>query len=187
MSTQLQWISRLILTGFMGAGKSTVGAMLAQDLGWRFVDSDRVIEASSQRTVAEIFRDFGEAEFRERERQAVLQLSGEEHMVLALGGGAIENDSTRAHLVQSPGNCLIFLDGELSELLARCSVEGRTRPLLASAESPEARHRRRLPYYRAAHLTVDTGGLSPREVADRVLEQVSLQWFVQPKNGAKKR
>src|ERR1700677_4987582 len=82
-----QRVSRLILTGFMGAGKSTVGAILAQELGWRFVDLDRVIEASSQLTVADIFRDLGEAEFRERERQAVQQLSGEEHMVLALGGG----------------------------------------------------------------------------------------------------
>ena len=68
----------MILTGFMGAGKSTVGAILARDLGWRFLDLDQVIEANSQRTVAEIFRDYGEAEFRRRERQAVQQLSSEE-------------------------------------------------------------------------------------------------------------
>ena len=179
MSTAAQRVSRLILTGFMGAGKSTVGAILAQELGWRFVDLDRVIEASSQRTVADIFRDLGEAEFRERERQAVHQLSGEEHMVLALGGGTVEDESTRTRLIESPGNCLVFLDAELSELLARCSPEGKTRPLLTAAESPEARHRRRLPLYRAAHLTVDTTGLGPREVADRVLERVSLQWLIE--------
>jgi shikimate kinase len=54
-------LSRLILTGFMGAGKSTVGAILARELGWRFIDLDDVIEASAERTVAEIFRDHGEA------------------------------------------------------------------------------------------------------------------------------
>jgi shikimate kinase len=179
MSTAAQRVSRLILTGFMGAGKSTVGAILAHELGWRFVDLDRVIEASSQRTVAEIFRDFGEAEFRERERQAVRQLNSEEHIVLALGGGTVEDDSSRTQLVRSPGNCLIFLDGPLSELLARCSVEGQTRPLLSSSESPEARHHRRLPYYRAAHLTVNTTGMAPREVAGRVLEMVSRQWLIE--------
>jgi len=179
MSTETHRVSRLILTGFMGAGKSTVGGILAQELGWRFVDLDHVIEASSQRTVAEIFREFGEAEFRERERQAVQQLSCEEHMVLALGGGTIEDESTRTQLTQSPGNCLIFLDAPLPELLARCTVGGKTRPLLASAESPEARHHRRLPHYRAAHLTVNTAGLTPREVADQVLERVSLEWLIE--------
>ena len=84
-----QPLSRLILTGFMGAGKSTVGAILAKDLGWRFIDLDSMIEASCQHTVAEIFRDYGEANFRERERQAVQQLSSEERIVLALGGGAV--------------------------------------------------------------------------------------------------
>ena len=60
-----------LLTGEVGAGKSTVGPILARELGWKFVDLDNVIEASSQRTVAEIFRDYGEAEFRRRERDAV--------------------------------------------------------------------------------------------------------------------
>jgi shikimate kinase len=179
MSTETQRVSRLILTGFMGAGKSTVGAILAQELGWRFVDLDRAIEASSQRTVVEVFRDFGEAEFRTRERQALHQLSSEEHIVLALGGGTIDDESNRMRLIQSPGNCLVFLDGPLSELLARCSVEGKTRPLLSSTESPEARHHRRLPHYRAAHLTVNTTGLAPREVAGRVLKMVSQQWLIE--------
>ncbi len=106
-----QRLSRLILTGFMGAGKSTVGAILARDLGWRFIDLDDVIEASSKRTVAEIFRDLGEANFREQERQAVRQLSTEEKIVLALGGGTVEDESTRSLLLHSPGNCLVFLAG----------------------------------------------------------------------------
>jgi shikimate kinase len=168
---QMQWVSRLILTGFMGAGKSTVGPILARELGWKFVDLDDVIEAASQCTVAEIFRDFGEAEFRQRERDAVLTLIGQKDIVLALGGGTVEDEPTRA-LLQSPGNCVVFLHAELSELLARCTVEGKTRPLLAAPEALEDRHKRRLPHYRAAHLTVTTTGLAPEEVAGLVLTEV---------------
>jgi shikimate kinase len=173
-----QRLSRLILTGFMGAGKSTVGAILAQDLGWRFIDLDEVIEASSQRTVAEIFRDHGEADFRRRERQAVEQLSNQEQIVLALGGGTVEDESTRSLLIHPPENCLVFLEAPLSELLARCTVKGKVRPLLAAPEALEARHNRRLPHYRAAHVTVTTTGLAPQAVADRVLEHVSMIWLV---------
>jgi shikimate kinase len=173
-----QPLSRLILTGFMGAGKSTVGAILARDLGWRFIDLDHMIEASCQRTVAEIFRDHGEATFRERERQAVQQLSSEERIVLALGGGTIEDEFTRSLLIDSPGNCLVFLEAELPDLLARCALEGKIRPLLGAPEAFEARHNRRLPHYRAAHLTVMTTGLAPRGVADRVLEQANIQWLI---------
>src|SRR6202453_3628339 len=93
---QMQGVSRLILTGFMGAGKSTVGPILARELGWKFVDLDDVIEASSQLKVAEIFREFGEAEFRQRERQAVLTFIGQAEIVLALGGGTVEDESPRS-------------------------------------------------------------------------------------------
>jgi shikimate kinase len=168
--------SRLILTGFMGAGKSTVGALLAKELGWNFLDLDDVIEASSNLSVADIFRVHGEADFRERERQAILKLNHQTRLVLALGGGAIESDSTRALLVETPGNCLVFLEAPLPELLARCDRGGKVRPLLVAAESPEARHQRRLPYYRDAHVTVLTTGLAPQQVAERVLEHVARQW-----------
>ncbi len=184
-------LSRLILTGFMGAGKSTVGAILARDLGWRFIDLDDVIEASAKRTVAEIFREFGEAHFRECERQAVEQLGREEKIVLALGGGAVENESTRTLLIDSPGNCLVFLDAPLPELLERCAINEKTgdektgevkvRPLLADPEALEDRHSRRLPHYRAAHLTVETTGLAPETVADRVLERISIAWQIETK------
>jgi shikimate kinase len=178
MGRARQPLSRLILTGFMGAGKSTVGAILAHELGWRFIDLDAVIEATSQSTVAEIFRDHGEAEFRRRERQAVQQLSSQEQIVLALGGGTVEDESTRSLLIHPPENCLVFLQAPLSELLARCTVKGKVRPLLTAPESLEARHNRRLPHYRAAHVTVSTTGLAPQAVANQVLEHVSMVWVV---------
>jgi shikimate kinase len=167
----MQRVSRLILTGFMGAGKSTVGPILARELGWKFVDLDNVIEALSQQTIAEIFRDHGEAEFRERERRAVLTLIAQKEIVLALGGGTLEDESTRS-VIQSPGNCVVFLHAELPDLLARCIVEGKTRPLLAAPEALKKRHTRRLPHYRAAHITVTTTGLAPEQVANLVLTEL---------------
>ncbi len=163
----------MILTGFMGAGKSTVGAILARDLGWQFLDLDDVIEATSQLTVPQIFRDHGEANFRERERRAIEQLSNANRLVLALGGGAIESEPTRTLLLQTPGNCLVYLEAPLPELLSRCTVEGKDRPLLASAEPLQDRLQRRLPYYRTAHITVITTGLTPQAVADRVRQRLA--------------
>ena len=179
MSTQTQRLSRLILTGFMGAGKSTVGALVARDLGWTFIDLDQVIEANSKQTVAEIFLQYGEAEFRRREQHAVQQLSRQENIVLALGGGTIEDGSNRSMLIGASGNCMVFLDAELPELLERCAAGGKMRPLLADPETLAARHALRLPHYRAAHVTVKTTGLRPREVADRVLANVSAQWLIE--------
>jgi shikimate kinase len=183
MSKQAPRISRLILTGFMGAGKSTVGAILARDLGWRFVDLDQVIEAASQSTVAEIFRQHGEAEFRRREREALRQVCAEDEVVLALGGGAIEDESERSFLLQSLGNCLVFLHAEFEELLNRCTLEGKTRPLLAAPEALAARHARRLPHYRASHVTIVTTGLTARDVANQVLACVSENWLIEVRKG----
>jgi shikimate kinase len=175
-------VSRLILTGFMGAGKSTVGPILAQNLGWRFLDLDHVIEAGSQSTIADIFRNHGESEFRRREFEALQQVSQENEVVLALGGGAIESESARALLHQASGNCLIFLDGDLDDLLARCNPGGAIRPLLADQEALRARHARRLPHYRSAHITVSTTGLTPNEVANHVLARVSRDWLIEVRN-----
>ena len=88
--------------------------------------------------------------------------------MLALGGGAIESEPTRTLLLETPGNCLVYLEAPLAELLARCTVEGKDRPLLAAAEPLQDRFERRLPHYRAAHITVITTGLAPQAVADRV-------------------
>ena len=169
-------LSRLVLTGFMGAGKSTVGAIAAQTLGWEFLDLDTVIETSSRLSVGEIFRHHGEADFRQREQRALEQLSKRQGIVLALGGGTVEDASSRSLLLETPGTCLVFLEGDLSELIARCVAEGKVRPLLAAPEVMQARHAYRLPFYRMAHITVFTTGLAPERVAAEMLSQVSAQW-----------
>src|ERR1035438_2178700 len=86
---------RIILTGFMGSGKTTVGPLIAARLGWKFLDVDDVIEAEAGATIAELFASHGETAFREREHTTVARVASGDALVLALGGGAIERPETR--------------------------------------------------------------------------------------------
>lgn len=122
---------RIVLTGFMGSGKSTVGPLLAERLGWRFLDVDDVIEADAGMAIAELFARYGEAEFRKRENATIVRLAGEDALVLALGGGAIEHEGTRTHLLTASGTILIHLQVELETTLARCAGTEQVRPILA--------------------------------------------------------
>ncbi len=194
---------RIVLTGFMGAGKSTVGRILASRLRWPFLDIDSLITAEHGRTVAQIFADHGEEHFRRLEAEAIARVldplqqdppHAYEQAVVALGGGAIETDAVRELLFSEPSSVpatvTIFLSAPLPELLARCHVgtgeAGSTcsepgedtpvRPLLTAAEPPEDRLARRLPHYRRAHLTVDTSGIPAVQVVDRILVWLTGDW-----------
>lgn len=164
-------IAAIILTGFMGAGKTTTGTLLAERLGWRFVDSDRVIEERAGCTIAEIFASRGEAAFRALEAETIRELASAAHLVLALGGGAIEHAPTRAALHALPGGRIVFLDAPFDTLIGRCAAQedAPIRPVLHDRERLAARWQSRLPLYREAHLTIETPGLSPAAVADAIL------------------
>lgn len=190
---------RVVLTGFMGAGKSTVGRLLGARLGWPFVDVDSLITAEHGLTVAQIFGQDGEEHFRRLEAEATARVLDPAHeyeqAVIALGGGAIETEGVRQLLFDEvlsvPAMVTIFLSAPLAELLARCHVDPNAnpnenacgeaeatakaplRPLLTAPEPPEARLARRLPHYRRAHLTLDTAGIPPVEVVERILAWLS--------------
>lgn len=167
-------IRRIVLTGFMGSGKTTVGPLVAARLGWRFVDVDDVIEAEAGSTIAELFARHGEAAFREREQAAIARLVAGDTLVLALGGGAIENPGTRALLMASDDTLLVHLEVKLATTLARCAGTEGTRPILADQANLEARYRRRLPLYRTAHVSVPVDALMPGEVAEAILAHLRL-------------
>src|ERR1700691_3844267 len=107
-------LRRIVLTGFMGSGKSTVGPLVAARLGWSFVDVDDVLEAEAGVTIAELFTRHGEAPFRDREHAAIARLAAGDALVLALGGGAIEHSATRTLLLTAPGTLLVHLEVELA-------------------------------------------------------------------------
>jgi shikimate kinase len=174
-STQHQHTSavlprRIVLTGFMGSGKSTVGPLVAARLGWKFVDVDDVIEAEAGCKIAELFARHGEGPFREREHATIARLAADDRLVLALGGGAIERAETRELLLSSPGTLLVHLEVELATTLQRCSGTETTRPILADQANLASRYARRLPLYRTAHVSISVDALTPEQAAAAILE-----------------
>ncbi len=170
--------TRIILTGFMGAGKTTVGAMLAERLGWEFFDSDVLVEARAAMTIADIFAHRGESAFRDLEAEVVREalLSGPgELFVLALGGGALERSTTRDALASLRDTLIVFLEAPLETMIARCAThEGApVRPVLADRARLAERWNLRLPWYRQAHLTIDTANMTPQNVVERILDSLA--------------
>lgn len=161
--------TRIVLTGFMGSGKSTVGPLVAARLGWRFIDVDDIIEAEAGTTIAQIFAQQGERAFRDIEHGTIARFLSETNLVLALGGGAIEREDTRKLLLNSPGTLLIHLEVELETTLARCNGTEGTRPVLADQANLAARYQRRLPLYRTAHISIPADELDPAQVAAAVI------------------
>ena len=155
---------RVVLVGPMGAGKSTVAAILAERWGVSVRDTDADIEATEGREISEIFVDDGEAHFRVLERAAVAKALAEHDGVLALGGGAVLDPGTREALA---GHEVVFLNVGLFDAVKRVGL-GVGRPLLLGnvRSRVKALLDERLPVYRAvATVEVDTDGRTPEEVA----------------------
>ncbi|HEX4154804.1 MAG TPA: shikimate kinase [Acidobacteriaceae bacterium] len=171
-------IERLVLTGFMGSGKTTVGRLLAAQLGWRFVDLDEEIESFAGRTVAEIFAEDREDAFRRLETTALQSMLHGVALVVALGGGAVLSASNRKLLAMSSGTLTVFLRASSSTLYARClrqsaDPQAAIRPLMGNSEAFAERLARREDLYReVADLLIDTSNQTPEESAESVFRAV---------------
>ena len=162
---------RMVLVGPPGAGKSTVGALLAQQWSVPLRDTDADVEAATGRSISELFVDEGEAWFREREHEAVLAALSEHPGVLALGGGAVLDPRTRAALA---GRTVVFLSVGLAEATKRVGL-GAGRPLLLGGVRSRVKQLldERLPVYRSvATIEVATDGKPAEEVAAEVRRAV---------------
>ena len=170
------------LVGMMGAGKSTVGPLLAERLGRAFVDTDAEIEREGGLSVAEIFEREGEASFRARERAVIDTLRGRE-AVVALGGGAVAQPGMLGRLAQH--GVLVYLRATPATLLARLG-DCEERPLLAGLSESErasqlaARLDERRGAYEACDLSVDCDDRPLGELVDAISERLRELWEAGP-------
>ena len=162
----------IVLVGFMGAGKTTVGHLLAAELGLRFVDSDQVIEPRAGRLIREIFAEDGEAAFRALEHQVIAGLLEGPDLVLALGGGAVEHPLTRDTLASHPRAQVVYLQVGYAQALRRVGRDG-GRPMLARPDLPALYQHRLAAYGGAATLTVATDDRDPETVSKDILAQLA--------------
>jgi shikimate kinase / 3-dehydroquinate synthase len=158
----------IVLVGFMGAGKTTVGHLLSARLGVPFVDSDLVIEQRSGRPVRQIFAEDGEPAFRALEHEVIAGLLDGPDLVLAVGGGAAEHAGTRERLATA---LVVYLEVGYDQAMARVGGDP-GRPLLARPDLA-ATYQRRLPIYAGiATLTVATDGRRPETIAADILARL---------------
>ena len=159
----------IYLVGMMASGKSTVGPLLADALGYRFLDADAVIREVAGCTIPEIFDRDGEAGFRQLERQVLKQLSQWHSLVVATGGGIVTVPANWGELRQG---AVVWLDVAAAELLQRLQADSGGRPML---ETPDPQQRllelleERRPLYDQADLKITAGNGTPAEISKRVL------------------
>jgi shikimate kinase len=168
----------VLLVGFMGAGKTSVGKALAERLHWRFLDLDEVVVAREGRGIAEIFRESGEQGFRARESAALQELLRElkatsTNTVLALGGGAVVEPSNRDSVV-SASFPVIFLDAPPHKLFQRCQSQGIERPLLKDLKDFETLYRSRESHYAQLGTRLDTSASSVNEICSNIQRSLRL-------------
>ena len=173
-------VTSVFLVGFMGAGKTSVGRALGQRLNWIFEDLDDRIELREGRTLAAIFRDSGEQEFRRAEHDALRGVLNEmgSSRIIALGGGAFVQEDNAA-LLEASGAPTVFLDAQVEELWQRCSKQataaGVQRPLLRDPEQFQKLYADRRRCYSKASLKIQTGHRSVDQIAAEIAKKLRLK------------
>jgi shikimate kinase len=161
---------KIYLVGFMAAGKTTVGRMLARRLDWEAEDIDDLIEKRERTTIASLFATRGEPYFRQVEREMLQVLRPLRHVVIATGGGTFADPDNRAFI--NGDGVSVWIDVPLADIIARIPLDGR-RPLAADRAALEQLYVTRTESYRQAHLRVQAGRVPIATVVDRIMEGIS--------------
>lgn len=162
----------ILLTGFMGAGKTTVGKKLAKRLGYFFIDTDREIEKEQGCSITEIFKYGGEECFRDLETDILQKLQTKQNLVIATGGGMVLRNENRS-LMQSLGT-RVYLKVELQELMHRLKKD-KKRPLLQKSKPEEhilEMLQQRKSIYEEAECIIDTTDLSPHQMVTEIIRKI---------------
>lgn len=165
-------MKNIVLTGFMGTGKTEVGKILSQRLGFIFVDVDTEIEKEQGMKITEIFKKYGEQRFRELEADVIKRISDRQCIVISTGGGAVLRQENIDNLRKK--GVIVCLSASPETILMRTSNSD-DRPLL-QVEDPMKRIKEllefRKPYYEKADIMIDTEGKTPIEVADEIIQKI---------------
>lgn len=165
----------IVLTGYRGSGKTTVGKLLAVQLGWQFADTDKLVEQRSGRRIKQIFAEFGEAHFRELERQVVVQVCREQQNVISLGGGAVMDPCNQKEI--SRDSLVVYLEASAEALWQRINADrdtAETRPNLISGgldEVVQLLRSRQATYCKFSSVIVDA-----LQTPAAVAEQIQQLW-----------
>jgi shikimate kinase len=166
-------LTRLVFTGFMGCGKSTLGRKLASVLGFRFVDTDNAIEHFHHKKIARIFQEDGEATFRNYESDCLAHCLSQDHTVIATGGGALVRQDNLDLALDNA--IVIYIEMDENDLLERVMFSPKERPLI-NVKDPSTVVKRlyaeRTPFYEQAQVHVQTGDLKPQEALEAVIESL---------------
>jgi shikimate kinase len=168
--------TNIFLIGMMGAGKSTVGKLLAQKLGYNFLDTDPLIEQCAGKSIPEIFANDGEETFRDLEQQVLAQVASYTRLVVATGGGAVMRSINWSHLHDG---IVVWIDVPLENLHSRLQTASEVRPLLKTADPlqtlTEIYNQRRDRYAQADISIMVTGHESAAEVSERLLAMIETR------------
>lgn len=170
---------RIFLIGFMGSGKTTIGKILAERLGWSFVDMDAFIEKKYFKTITQLFEEKGEHGFREIEHQVLVDLSEFEHTIISTGGGA-PCFYNNVEIMTTKGTC-VYLQLSVKELLARLQSGKAERPLISNKNAEELYTyieqtlSIREPFYRKASFVIDCNKKSIADVAALILTNIETK------------
>tara|TARA_Y100001968_G_scaffold64102_1_gene54857 strand:+ start:2316 stop:2891 length:576 start_codon:yes stop_codon:yes gene_type:complete len=159
----------LYLIGMMGSGKTLTGPPLAKELGYRFIDADEVLVKSAHKSIADIFEEDGEANFRDLETQVLKEIGQHHSLVVSTGGGVVTCTENWGVLHQG---VIIWIDPGRDRLLARLQADSSKRPLLLKTNpinAFDALYQKRKPLYMESDLHVSVGDESPEEVALQIL------------------
>jgi len=177
-------VHAIVLIGFMGSGKTCVGLALSRALGWIFHDLDLHVEAQQRRTIADIFRDSGEPEFRRAEHEALStllkELSPDSPAVIALGGGAFVQPGVRKLLAQVEIP-VIWLDAPADELWVRCAQQGADRPLAREQNQFRQLYEERRKHYTEAGIHIETTGKTIEQIAQEVVQRLRMNHVLKEK------
>jgi shikimate kinase len=165
-------MKNIVLTGFMGTGKTAVGRELARLLNMKLVDVDTEIENSRQTTINEIFKQFGELRFREIEIEMIRKLSQRKDVIISTGGGAVLRQEN-VDVLRDQGIIICLM--AMPETILKRTLHSSHRPLL-QVEDPFGKIKElldfRRPFYEKADIMIDTDDKTPRQIAEEIIEKL---------------